>query len=224
MANKDLSLTSDFTGLDMKSLIGGPLMAAADANNSMAVTQTKFLLDTCFKKPNAIASGSSTTPAVSSGIQTDEYAPLMIDMSLDIPVITQGPPMDIKKSTVKFQLPLLTIIPLNSLAVQTVEVAFEMEVKSAFSEDQTDKKESDLKAAATFDAKVGFGPFSCSIKGNVSYDQKDSTSHSNHYEKTNSAKYAVKVTAGQLPLPKGVNTILDIFSKAIQPITPPSSN
>ena len=51
MAEKALvSMAQQFQGLPMDSLIGGPLNAAAQANASMALTQTKFMLDTCFVK------------------------------------------------------------------------------------------------------------------------------------------------------------------------------
>ena len=53
-----LSMSQQFSGLPMESLIGGPLNAAAKANSAMALTQTMFMLDTCFKKKNI--SGSET--------------------------------------------------------------------------------------------------------------------------------------------------------------------
>jgi hypothetical protein len=197
----------------MDSLIGGPLNAAATANAAMALTQTKFLLDTCFTK----TSGGSP-PA-------DSYAPIMIRMSLIRGVI--GPPagspptVPIQQIETTFNLPLLTIVPLNSLAVETVDITFEMEVKSSYSEEQTEKSETERKAEGSFEAKLGWGPLSVTIKGSASYDQKDSSTHNTHYEKSNSAKYTVNVHAGQLPLPKGVNTIIEAFTKAIEPITMP---
>ena len=45
-----VSMAQQFTGLPMDALIGGPLNAAAKANASMAVTQTKFIIDTGFTK------------------------------------------------------------------------------------------------------------------------------------------------------------------------------
>lgn len=198
-------MAQQFSGLPMEALIGGPLNAAANANAAMAVTQTKFLLDTCFTKP----------------ADKNEYTPVMINMSLSRPVISTtstGSP-DIKTVTTTFQLPMLTIVPLNSLAVETVDVTFEMEVKSSFTEEQTEEKSKELKGEASFEAKVGWGPFSVTVKGSASYDSKDSSTHSTHYEKSNSAKYTVNVHAGQLPLPKGVNTIIEAFAQSIQPIT-----
>ena len=48
-----VSMAQQFSGLPMRSLIGGPLTAAAQANSMMAVTQTKFMMDTCFNKTTA---------------------------------------------------------------------------------------------------------------------------------------------------------------------------
>lgn len=206
-----LSMAQEFSGLPMESLIGGPLNAAAKANAGMAMTQTRFLLDTCF----------TITPG--TGGKPDNYSPIMIVMSLTRGVITPGTDdkadAAIQQMTTTFNLPLLTIVPLNSLAVDTVDVTFEMEVKSSFSEEASETKEKEVKAAASFEAKAGWGPFSVTIKGSASYDQKDSSTHNTHYQKSNSAKYTISVHAGQLPLPKGVNTIIEAFTQSIHPIT-----
>ena len=206
-----LSMSQQFSGLPMESLIGGPLNAAAKANSAMALTQTMFMLDTCFKKKNI--SGSEKPPVYN-------YEPIMIDMVLTRSVITQG--MDttkgIPQASTKFTLPLLTILPINSLAVGTVDINFEMEVKSSFSEDDNQAKESETTGEGSFETKIGWGLLSTTIKGSASYSSKDSSSHNTHYEKSNSAKYTVNVHAGQLPLPKGVNTIIEAFTQAIQPI------
>ncbi len=50
MEKELLSMAQQFTGLPMEDLIGGPLNASAKANAAMALTQTKFLLETCFNR------------------------------------------------------------------------------------------------------------------------------------------------------------------------------
>lgn len=247
-----LSMAQQFSGLPMEALIGGPLNAAANANAAMAVTQTKFLLDTCFIKTHrdavpavqGVPANPTANPPVAEVIGTpaipahDDYAPIMIVMSLTRPVITPGtkgvaadptanPPVVavpataavIQNVTTQFNLPMLTIIPINSLAVETVDITFEMEVKSSFSEEETKTSEKEMKSEGSFEAKVGWGPFSVTVKGSASYDSKDSSTHNTHYQKSNSAKYTVNVHAGQLPVPKGVNTIIEAFTQCIQPIT-----
>lgn len=215
--NALVSMAQQFTGLPMDSLIGAPLNAAANANAAMAVTQTKFLLDTCFSKEEDKDKKIS-------------YKPIMIKMSLTRGVIQPQPPgqdgkippPEIVPVTTTFDLPLLTILPLNSLGVDNVNVTFEMEVKSSFAEEQSEATETTIKASTEFEVKVGWGPVSATVKGSASYDHKDSANHSTHYEKSNSAKYTVLVHAGQLPLPQGVNTIIQAYTMAIQPITLPT--
>ena len=213
-----LSMSQQFSGLPMESLIGGRLNAAAKANSAMALTQTMFMLDTCFKKKEL---GSKTPPVYN-------YEPIMIDMVLTRSVITQGMDLTsgIPQASTKFSLPLLTILPINSLAVETVDINFEMEVKSSFSEDNNEAKSSETAGEGSFETKIGWGLLSTTIKGSASYSSKDSSTHNTHYEKSNSAKYTVNVHAGQLPLPKGVNTIIEAFAQAIQPIelTPATSS
>ena len=271
-----LSMAQQFSGLPMEALIGGPLNAAANANASMAVTQTKFLLDTCFIKQTigiqeavtGVAevkddNGFVTTPAVIATpavAEHDSYAPIMIVMSLTRAVLTPGvpgqaaiaaveasdavaadpatgtpakpavaavaakdavPPVPpvINNFTTAFNLPMLTVVPLSSLGVESVDINFEMEVKSSFSEETSEQKSTEIKGESSFEAKAGYGPFSVSVKGSASYDQKDSSTHDTHYQKSNSARYTVNVHAGQLPLPEGVTTIIKAFASSIQPIT-----
>ena len=242
-------MAQQFTGLPIDSLIAGPLNAAANANAAMALTQTKFMLDTCFTKSSVAATQATPQqgnpgdpnykPAAPAMAAHDNYAPIMIVMQLTRGVLSPatkgqpaGPnnnpaavpatPASIQSFTTTFNLPLLTIVPLNSLAVQTTDVTFEMEVKSSYAEEQTDTKENELKAGGSFEMKLGWGPLSVSISGSVSYDQKDTSTHNTHYEKSNSAKYTINVHAAQLPLPKGVNTIIEAFAQSISPITLPA--
>ncbi|WP_200825114.1 MULTISPECIES: DUF2589 domain-containing protein [Aquimarina] len=204
-----VSMAQQFTGLPMDDLIGGPLNAAAKANSAMALTQTRFMLDTCFSFDDT----------------TKGYSPIMINMSLTrgviIPSEEPNAAPDIKPITTKFDLPILTVIPLNSLAVDNVDINFEMEVKSSYGEETSETQETKIAAEASWEVKAGWGPVSATIKGSASYDSSDSSSFSSHYEKSNSAKYTVKVHAGQLPLPKGVNTIIEAFTKAIEPYEMP---
>ncbi len=213
-----VSMAQAFTGLPMDDLIGGPLNAAAKANSAMALTQTQFMLNTCF-----------STKKVDGAIS---YEPIMIKMSLTRGAIVPGTldpatgvtsPPTITSFETKFDLPILTIIPLNSLAVDNVDINFEMEVKSSYGEETSTSQEKEVAASASWEIKAGWGPVSAKITGNASYNSKDSASFNSHYEKSNSAKYTVNVHAGQLPLPNGVNVIIGAFTNAIQPYEMPAA-
>ena len=198
-----VSMAQQFSGLPIKSLISAPLLAGAEANSKMAITQTQFLLSTCF---NITEDGDNKN-----------YDPIMINMTLTRSVVkadgSAGEPVK-----TKFDLPLLTIMPLNSLAVDDVTVKFEMEVKSSFSNDKETSTESESAAEGSFSAKVGYGCFSAEVSGSVSASSKSASSEKSHYEKSNSARYEINAHAGQLPLPEGVTTIIQAFSQCIAPI------
>lgn len=210
-----VSMAQQFSGLPMNALIGGPLMAAAEANQSMALTQVDFLMDTCFNK--------TTTGTGETAVST--YTPRMVDMTLTRSVIqpsgTSAAPTITEESS-SMNLPLLTILPLNSLAVDSVTIDFTMEVKSSFSEDHSQTKKSSSSAEGKFSATVGIGWFSATVSGSVSTKSSDTSTDSTHYAKSNTATYSVNVHAGQLPLPQGVTTIIDAYTQAIAPIQLPA--
>lgn len=199
-----LSIAQQFTGLPMGSLIGGPLTAAAQANHQMACDQVGYLLSTCFISKKNKKEGITRTPVT-------------IDMVLERPVIHSN---GVKGTSVKtvVKLPLLTIIPLNSLAVDEVDIKFEMEVSSAFSVDKAKEEKSSTEAETDITATGRIGPFRVEIKGHVKHDSSSSNSENSHYEKKNSAKYSVGVHASQLPLPPGIGIIIQSYASCINPV------
>ncbi len=202
--NKKLvSMAKQFSGLPMKELIGAPLVAATQANNMMAMTQTKFLLETCFfmKKSN----------------DREIYKPIMISMTLTRPVINSDG-SEAEPVETDFNLPLLTIIPLNSLAVDDINVNFEMEVKSSFTSEKSSDSNKEAKDESSISKKISETNISAELSGSVAASESANSSDKSTYKKSNSAKYEIKAHAGQIPLPVGVTTIIDTFSKSITPI------
>lgn len=207
-----LSMGQQFSGLPMGALIGGPLEAAAKANQQMAMTQLQFMMVTCF---NPRSDNSSS------------YDPIMIEMTLERSVIepaAEGSNAEPTVTTSKtaFRLPLLTIIPLNSLAVDNVQVDFEMEVKSSFASNNSTDNKSSTAEKGSFTAGGNIGPFHVEVHGSVSHNSSSESKSDTHYTQSNSAKYSVSVHAGQLPLPQGVKTIIDAYAKNVSPIILPA--
>ncbi|MFM2480882.1 DUF2589 domain-containing protein [Celerinatantimonas sp. YJH-8] len=226
-----VSMAQQFSGLPMGDLIGGPLMAAAEANNKMAMTQVKFMLDTCFsKQPTQNSSGGSGSGGSNSGNSGSsstnyEYQPVMVELKLKRPIITTNKKDDGNQTDVttdvaesSITIPLLTLLPLNALAVDDVNIAFNMEVKSSFSNEQSQEQKEKMSAEGSFEAKIGYGPFSASVSGSVSKSSEQSSSNTEKYEKSNKATYDVKVHAGQLPLPEGIGVIIQAYTDNIAPI------
>lgn len=206
MANQNkklVSMAKQFSGLPMKELIGAPLVAATQANNMMAMTQTKFLLETCF--------------FLQKLANKEIYKPIMINMTLTRPVINSDG-SEAEPVETDFNLPLLTIIPLNSLAVDDINVSFEMEVKSSFSSEAASETNKEVKDESSISKKINESNISAELSGSVAASENANNSDNSTYKKSNSAKYEIKAHAGQIPLPLGVTTIIDTFSKSIAPI------
>lgn len=153
-------------------LVSAPLIAAAEANAKMSQAQVDFLLECCFTKNG------------------DSYAPKMIQLELTRGVITPAAPGEIDQATqmvdatTSFNLPLLTIVPLNSLAVNNVDVNFEMDITHL---DIDAQGEPQLLGKVMNNAEIeGF-------------------------------KMDIAIHAGQIPLAAGLLTIIDAFSKNVQP-------
>ncbi|WP_343532990.1 DUF2589 domain-containing protein [Pedobacter sp.] len=155
-------------------LMSAPLIAAAQANAKMSQAQIDFLLAYCFTKNG------------------DSYTPKMVKMELTRNVITPAVPGEIDQSpkivegTTSFDLPLLTIIPLSSLAVNQLEVKFEMDISHL---------ENNPEGEPQLLGKI--------LKGT----------------KEEGIKMDVSLNAALVPLPAGMVTIIEAFTKSVQPIS-----
>jgi len=183
--------------LNIESIISAPLVAASKANVVMVTGQTRFLLDYCFKKND-----------------NNTYEPIMIEMSMVKGIVDDSKsPSDqdfIKQTELKFSIPLLCLVPLNSLAIDKVNIDFDMEITSVTS----------------YDSNKGIIDKQAQLKGKISSQPKEGSKNTGNDNSNNSSSSHLKVNinAGPLPLPMGVLTILDLYSKAIQPITMTSKN
>ena len=98
--------------------------------------------------------------------------------------------------------PLLSIINIPSLCVDTIDVEFEMEVST-----QTASKSS-TDSSATASASGGWGCWKASFEGKVSH-------HSENSRKSDtSAKYSVSVK-GKQEKPEGLMKVLDMLNNSI---------
>lgn len=225
MADNDelVSMAQAFTGLPMRDLIGGPLMAATEANNQMVMTQTKYILDTGF---NRVALDDKDPK------KGYRYEPIMVNMVLKRPVIIEpGPdasgkpqPPVIETVTSEVDVPIISLMPIPTLGVDEVDITFDMEVKSSYGSTQSSSKSDTLAEQGSFEAKFGYGPFSVSVKGSVSHNQSSQSSSETTHTASNSAHYHVEVHASQQPVPKGLSLILEAYAKNIGPFTLPTDS
>jgi hypothetical protein len=198
-----MDMAQQFSGLPMGALIGGPLQAAASAQQALAMTQTQYILNTGFNQ-----SVDPTTKKVT-------YTPITatIAMGQSQPVIGTDGKVSTADSHLSVDFPIITMVPIPSLAVSSVDITFDMEVKSSYSHETDAESESKTSETGSFDAKAGFGCFSVELKGSVSHDSSQSNSDKQTYQKSNDARYHVEVKAEQQPIPDGIKMLLDMFGK-----------
>lgn len=212
--------------LDIESIISAPLIAVSKANVIMATGQKSFLLDHCFIKTNDIyepimiamlVTRGAVVPAIPAKAEVlvvkpsaPGVTPVIIGVA-GAPAVL-GSPATIQNFTTQFSLPLLTIIPLSSLAIEKVTIEFDMEITSVTSKTTEESNESENKITEK----------RAQLNGRISYDPNQSRGDPNKNQSRSQlmSKLKVNINAGPLPLPAGVLTILDMYTKAIQPLQP----
>ena len=145
-----MSVAEQFAGLDMKSLIGGPLTAAADASILLARSTAEFINDVGFD-----ARGKIRTAAFGY-----ERRSVNEDGTSNL-------------EEMKVAVPMLAIVPIPNLQIDEVNVLFDMEVKQS----ERSEKSTDLGASLSGSAK--FGPIKVSITGSVSSHSSNTRSSDN---------------------------------------------
>lgn len=195
MADEIVNMSSQFKGLPMADLIGGPLSAACDAQVKLAKATADFIQVIGFSEP-----------ATQGGAVTTRTASFRFKRPVDAPA---GQKDKFFEEEVELEVPLLALVKVPALSITTVDVTFDMEVKSSFAEHSS----TDMSASASLDASLNYGIFKAKvhIQGSVS-THKDNTRTSD-----NSAKYHVAVHAEDKGMPEGLARVLDILQSSVAP-------
>ncbi|TEY03983.1 DUF2589 domain-containing protein [Campylobacter sp. US33a] len=176
-------IINQFSGLPMASLIGGPLQAACDAQLQLANTTANFIKTVGMKEDGET-------------IRTADFHYEQIQK-------------DGSTQKMSIQAPLLAIVKVPSLAISSLDITFDMEVKTA----EESKESSDKSGSLDAEASVGFACFKArvSVKGSIS-------SHKENTRRTDtSAKYHVELHARDDGMSEGLSRVLDIIQNSIQP-------
>lgn len=183
-----------FKGLDMHSLVAGPLLAACEAQSMLAASTAKFIQDVGLEKSEdgKICKVRTTSFSFQRGILGENGKSAGTE-------------------TVNMEIPLLSIVKIPTLAIDDMSITFDMEVKTAEASESSKDKSGEINA----DAKIGFGPFSAkvNIKGSISCHEKNTRSTDN------SAKYHVSVHAKDYGTPEGLARVLDLLATASTPMS-----
>jgi len=201
-------------GIDIAGLIGSPLIAATEANAMMLSQQAEFILSTCFKEDP----------------ETGNHTPIIVPLTFKRSILitdkeTEQPKMDTGEYTI--EIPLITLIPLNSLGVSSIDVDFEMEIVNQFGADRnSSSKYKTLIPGSTPDTTVVKSKKTApapKLYGKISYDSQEAQSVKQTNRSINRQKLKVSVHAQEIPLPDGLKTLLQLYTNSINPQDKPDS-
>jgi hypothetical protein len=221
------TIAAEFKGLPMADLIGGPLAAATDAEIRLADATARFIQLVGFQPPPS-ANPTANPPIPAPG--PDDVGPIRnvaftFTRPVQVPAIPANPsatpptsfvPATTSTETVSLNFPFLAMLRVPALSIDTVDIVFDMEVKSS-SSSKSDLDES-LSAKVDASAKWGAVRVAVSIQGSVSSHKENTRSTDN------SAKYHVEVHASDKGMPEGLSRMLDILQSAIVPVPLPKSS
>lgn len=145
-----MPISDQFTGLDMKNLIGAPLSASADASVQLAQSTAEFINTVGFDQDGNTRSTNfkfNKTTINDDGTKNDE------EMNVEVP--------------------LLSIVPIPNLQIDEVNVLFDMEVK------QTEKSESSKDFGGSTSISAGFFGVKATVTGSVSSHSSNTRSTDN---------------------------------------------
>lgn len=120
-------IANQFTGLPMASLIGGPLQAVADAQLSLANTTKNFIETVAFEQVDTGEKDKNNKPIVKTQIRMVEFQYKRL-VTPDGKDTSDGNPGIVD---MQLSVPFISIVKVPSLFVDSVDITFDMEVKSS---------------------------------------------------------------------------------------------
>lgn len=175
------------------SILGGPLTAAVEAQRAAAQACAEFIQNVGFDKDNLVRTIT-----------------FKFERSANAGAPASAP------FTVTITVPLLTIMVIPFIRIESLTVAFKTNITASTVTEQSTTSSNTKEGK--LDGGVGFGPFKVSFSGGIS-SKKDSTA-------TSTSKYSVEHTidinlhATQDDMPAGLAKLLGMLTDSIGSIKP----
>lgn len=194
-------LTDDLQALPFGEMIGGPLSACIDAQEQAALTTVNFIRNVGFAKKQVTENGKTKE------VYTDDVINVTFKYKRE-------------KNEVELTVPLLTIVPIPFIAIDTVSINFKATLKSFDkSYDKDTESESSYNRESSASSSKSGGWFSAKKRSSSSMycsvsTKKDSVS-------TQTSEYSVEstidvqVNARQESMPAGMAKVLEMLNQAI---------
>lgn len=185
--------TSALAAIPFSSLIGGPLDAAIKAQAMAAKTSWEFIDKV--------------------GLNVDKKTGEKSAINVKFQYQKDG-------QSVNLVVPLLTIVPIPYIAINTIDINFLANISASSSSVETASDTTTKTAGGSVSAGVSFDGFTASAKFKANYSSKKSS------KATQDSKYSVEYTmdvvvnAGQDSMPAGLAAVLNILQGSITDANP----
>ena len=185
--------TDALQAIPFSSLIGGPLDACIQAQAQAAQTTWQFIDNV----------GLTTDP------NTGKKEAITVVFQYQ-----KGGEM------VNLVVPILTILPIPYIAIETIDINFIANISAASSSVTEQNETTEYGGAVDATLKFGYGPFSVQANFKANYSSKKDS------KATQESKYSVEYTmnvavhAGQSDLPAGLASVLNILQSSITEANP----
>lgn len=200
----------ELASIDFESMLGGPLIAAVNAQAQSAVSTVNFIKEVGFKKAeNAeeqdIDAQITSDPIYVSFKYFKEIAPYVpADPAADPPVEAQ--PAQYEEQTL--EVPFLTMLPIPYLRIDLVTIDFNAKINSVTYR----KTDTNLKVDAEAEVKHGWLVGSARLKVSTSFQRN--TQQGQTVNRTYSMQVHMRTVQDEMP--GGMERILSILEDAIR--------
>ncbi|MCM1982970.1 MULTISPECIES: DUF2589 domain-containing protein [Cyanophyceae] len=191
--------TQQLGALPFGNLIGGPLVAAIEAQAKAARSSVEFIKSVAFKLDE---DGNPT-----ADVQMINFSYMQKSVDATSKEVT------FKKATL--EVPLLTIVPIPYIRIDDMTIQFKANISAESSSKDTSQNQSETDVKGNVTGKYGWGPASVEASFSAGYSaKKDSTS-------ARDSRYSVEYTmdiyihAVNDSLPKGMESVLQLLSQSI---------
>lgn len=175
--------------MNLESIVSAPVIAVSKANSMMLSGQLSFLMDYCF-----IKTFREVETEGGSKRKEEFHEPKMVNLVVRFPEETEG--KHVKENTTIIKIPILTLIPINSLGVDKMNVDFSMEITSVSSYKNMGDPALERKAQ---------------LSGKISSAGKQKEQENGSAPENRNLK--VVLEANKLPLPVGLVNMIEALNK-----------
>lgn len=185
--------TNALTALPFGNIIGGPLKACIEAQAMAAKTSWNFIQEV--------------------GLNTDPETGEKKTVNVSFQFVKDG-------RMAQLNVPLLTIVPIPYIAIQSIDIAFKANINASSSSSTVENESTSIDAGLAGSTSLNLGLFKVNADFHANYSsKKDSTA-------TQESKYSVEYTmdvavkAGQDSMPAGLAKVLELLGNSLDVCDP----